>query len=230
MSTTQVSLANFNFVAPRSARKLYSTQMTTADSKALELVADFQLQVRPYERYVLNLCRKKIREFGKDITMADDLYQEVMLRAFKGFARFDGENIQGWLKMIVRNTSINLNQADDKHVTRQQVVEDLEGWQVAEGQSVTTRHIRSAEAEAFANMGSPELNAALGKIKPERRQVFLMHEIDGLKYSEIAEITGIKAVTVGTMINKAKIELRGYLRDLAISEGVLQIEANPTRK
>ena len=57
-----------------------------------------------------------------------------------------------------------------------------------------------------------------------------MHEIDGLKYSEIAEITGIKAVTVGTMINKAKIELRGYLRDLAISEGVLQIDANPTTK
>ncbi|SMO31820.1 RNA polymerase sigma factor [Solitalea koreensis] len=56
-----------------------------------------------------------------------------------------------------------------------------------------------------------KLNTALKNLPTERRKIFLMSNVEGLTYAEIAEINGISVNTVKTQIKKAYATLRTEL-------------------
>jgi RNA polymerase sigma-70 factor (ECF subfamily) len=47
------------------------------------------------------------------------------------------------------------------------------------------------------------LEAAIGKLKPRTREIFLAHRIDGLSYAQIAERTGLSVKGVEKQMSKA---------------------------
>ena len=54
------------------------------------------------------------------------------------------------------------------------------------------------------------VKAGLGKLSPRTREIFLMHRIDGMKYREIAEETGITVSAVEKHIAKAVLFLADW--------------------
>ncbi|MCO4294049.1 sigma-70 family RNA polymerase sigma factor [Solitalea sp. MAHUQ-68] len=61
-----------------------------------------------------------------------------------------------------------------------------------------------------------KLHAALKKLPPERCKIFLMSNVEGFSYAEIAEKNGISVNTVKTQIKKAYSTLRAELSVNAI--------------
>ena len=47
------------------------------------------------------------------------------------------------------------------------------------------------------------LEAAISKLKPKTREIFLAHRLDGLSYAEIAELTGLSVKGVEKQMSKA---------------------------
>lgn len=54
---------------------------------------------------------------------------------------------------------------------------------------------------------------ALDKIPSGCREVYEMHKVKGLKYKEIAELTGLPVRTIESRIARTVVLLRGYLKD-----------------
>lgn len=57
------------------------------------------------------------------------------------------------------------------------------------------------------------LNHALKSLSPEMREVVILHEIEGLKYKEIAQVLGIPIGTVQSRLHHAFINLRKALEN-----------------
>ena len=58
------------------------------------------------------------------------------------------------------------------------------------------------------------LELALSKVEPELRSIFVLREVEGLSYHEIAEALEIPEGTVGSRLNRARRELQKHLVDL----------------
>jgi len=58
------------------------------------------------------------------------------------------------------------------------------------------------------------LDQALARIDPELRSLFLLREVEGLSYAELAEAVAIPAGTIGSRLNRARRELKHHLSDL----------------
>ena len=58
------------------------------------------------------------------------------------------------------------------------------------------------------------LDRALARIDPELRSIFLLREVEGLSYHDIAETLQIPEGTVGSRLNRARRELREQLLEL----------------
>jgi RNA polymerase sigma-70 factor (ECF subfamily) len=58
------------------------------------------------------------------------------------------------------------------------------------------------------------LEQALSRIEPELRTIFLLREVEGLSYRDIAEALQIPEGTVGSRLNRARRELQQHLSEL----------------
>ena len=65
------------------------------------------------------------------------------------------------------------------------------------------RLLRMADARA--------LEDALRDLPPEYREVFLLREIEGLAYKEIAEVAGVPIGTVMSRLSRARARLRASI-------------------
>jgi RNA polymerase sigma-70 factor, ECF subfamily len=150
---------------------------------------------------------------------AEDLVQETFAKAFVAWEKFEqGTNLKAWLFRIMTNTHINLynKKAKDKAKT---ALDDLEDWQVGQGESVTSRSSRSAEIEAMENLPSLAIKNALDQIPEEFRMVVYYAVVEGLPYQEIADIMGTPVGTVMSRLHRGKKLLRTLLQDYAEQEG-----------
>ncbi len=61
--------------------------------------------------------------------------------------------------------------------------------------------------------------AALAKLPPERRQVFIDAAIDGKSYQQVADEQGVKIGTVMSRLNRARTQLKRELSSYALAHG-----------
>ena len=65
---------------------------------------DFKLMLKEHTPNLKSFAHK----FIKDFEVADDLYQDTMVKAIRYFAQFkEGTNMRAWLFTIMRNTFLN---------------------------------------------------------------------------------------------------------------------------
>jgi len=153
-----------------------------------ELVRRHQGKVRGL---LLRLCG--------DRTLADDLAQEVFLRAYRGLFGFEGRSSFGtWLYRISYNAYLN-------HSTR-----------VRKWSSLPSAY--DAETAAPDDALSPpradlrrDLEAAVATLPTRYRGVVVLYYLQDLSYPEIAEILDVPLGTVKTHLHRAKRLLRSKL-------------------
>ena len=185
-----------------------------------ERLASFNAAFLPYFDKIRAFCILKTgsKEQG------EDLAQEVIVKAFKGWDNFEdqGSGIMPWVNKIINNTYINQNIKEDRHVTNREGVRIQEDGAVDFGldRSEKVKTGLSAESAYLDKEGEEFINQAIEELGPAFSEVVRLNVVDGMSYKEIAEFTGINSSTVGTKIHRGREMLREKLAERAKDFGI----------
>ena len=168
---------------------------------------NFEQEALPHLDAAYNLARGLTRN-EQD---AEDVVQEAYLRAFRFFSGFRGGDARAWLMRIVRNTCYTW-----LHVNRP-----------LQGATEFDDNILPADSSApnpeevvFQNEDGALVRRALEKLPVNYREVLILHELEGMSYREIADITGMPAGTVMSSLSRARGRLRQILTGLMSGDSV----------
>src|SRR5437762_6392704 len=139
--------------------------------------------------------RRYARALTRDVTRADDLVQSCLARALaKQHLWQPGTDLRAWLFTILHNQHVN----DVRRSVREGVTVAVE-----EMAPVLTVH-----PGAMAALELRDLEAAIGKLAPEQRQVILLVGLEGMQYDEVALILGVPVGTVRSRLSRGRDQLR----------------------
>jgi RNA polymerase sigma-70 factor (ECF subfamily) len=131
---------------------------------------------------------------------ADDAVQDGFLSALQHLDSCSpAEKFRAWLLTIVRNRAFDL-----KRRGRVRSVDMLE-----EGTAQT--HEPSPLEMAERSELNDRLTAAIGTLTDTQREVLMMHDVEGWKHADIAELLGLAASTVRVHLLHARRRLRTQL-------------------
>ncbi|NOY28970.1 MAG: RNA polymerase sigma factor [Planctomycetes bacterium] len=154
-------------------------------------------QRRLYEASHQNVYRLVVRMVG--VQDAADVTQQVFLQTFRKIGQFSGRSQFGtWIYRVAVNESL-------QHL-RKSKRSKMQGLE----QEPTDRSPSGNE-----NVDDKELlEQALAQLEPGLRSTFLLREVEGFSYGDIAGALEIPEGTVGSRLNRARRELKQYLIEL----------------
>jgi RNA polymerase sigma factor (sigma-70 family) len=139
---------------------------------------------------------------------AEDIVQEACLRAFRAIDSFSGGSARAWVLTIVRRTAYSW--LSKNRVPTVVAVDDLtpreRTWAERGGDSDATNRA-TPETELIAKSDAARLEAAIAALPVEFRETFVLRDIQGLDYREIAEVTGTPLGTVMSRLARARRRL-----------------------
>ena len=167
-------------------------------------VPEFETALRPHLTAAHHLARWLTRTAAD----AEDALQNAVLRAFRSFDRQRPTNPRAWLLRIVRNCCYDLREQNEREPSTPALVED----DVAERAGEVVGLIPETPEARLSRMADGRaLEAALGELATEFREVFLLREVEGLSYKEIAEVAAVPIGTVMSRLSRARTQLRAIL-------------------
>ncbi len=143
---------------------------------------------------------------------ADDILQDVFQQLVTSFETIESiERVGAWLFQVARNKIIDRarrGRVDTVTVSSPVEGEDLQLIDILPDPATTRKypHLREVIFEA--------LEEALLELPDNQREVFVMHEFDGLSFNDIAARTGDGVNTLLARKRYAVIHLRDALNDL----------------
>ena len=171
--------------------------------------AAFERVYRAHLPRIFNLAR---RMAGPDA--ADELTQDVFVRAWQKLALFRGESsFTTWLHRLAVNVIIERFRT--LGTARQRFLADSEAvLEIAH--AVRTKHLDL----------SMDLQAAIEQLPHGARTVFVLHDVEGYKHEEIGNILGVSPGTSKSQLHRA----RQMLRVLLMKERRAPLKGCPTKK
>jgi RNA polymerase sigma-70 factor (ECF subfamily) len=155
------------------------------------------------ERYQARLLNFVYRTVG-DRERAEDLVQEVFVRVYRHLARFDrSKKFSTWIYTIASNLAKNelRNRSRNPLVYFQTMTS---GWE-DEDRPLEFEDTTARPDDAFDRRHLRELvDAAVRRLPSHHRQVFVLRELEGRSYEEIAEMTNCNLGTVKSRLNRAR--------------------------
>jgi RNA polymerase sigma-70 factor, ECF subfamily len=157
-------------------------------------MAAFEQLYRDHVGRVFAVC---MRLCG-DASLAEELAQEAFVRAWQKLGSFRGESaFSSWLYTLAVNTALTERRSRRRRTSRVVTTDDL---------------------SAFDKPGRPpgpehgfDLERALAQLPPGARAVLVLHDVEGYKHQEIAEMTGIAEGTSKAQLHRARRLLREAL-------------------
>lgn len=187
---------------------LESISGDTTDAEAIAAsVADPPRFGQVFDRHVDAIYGYLCRRVGR--TSAEDLTSETFACAFDGRERFFGEDALPWLYGIASNLIRHQLRAERRQ---------LAAYARAASQDARDQVDDEIEGRVDATAMVPALAEALRRLRPEERDVLLMHAWQGLSYRDIADALGIAIGTVGSRLTRA----RGSVREALHGWGLLR--------
>lgn len=139
---------------------------------------------------------------------AEDLSQEVWLRAYQALAGFRSDSsFYTWLRRITINAFLNHQRSSSFRQQKQTTIIEF-----IDSDSGTAFESRSASAETVYNKVLFEtVMSALAELTPTQRLMFLLRHYEGMSYDEIAAAMNCSSGTVKKGVSRAIAKLRAKL-------------------
>jgi len=148
--------------------------------------------------------------FAKDPDLALDLSQNVFIRAYRGIKSFRGKSsFSTWLYRIAMNTCIDYTRKRARSVDSLAVPEEVAEYAGAE--AITATLPREPGADAMSSELGEQIQKAVDLLPEYHKSVFILYEIEGLSYKEIADVVGCSFGTVMSRLHYARKKLRMML-------------------
>ena len=154
----------------------------------------FERLYRAHAARVHSLVRRML-----DADEADDLTQDVFVRAWQKLGTFRGEAAFGtWLHRLAVNVVLARRKTVGLERSR------YAGGDIALEQAAESRPAHRPEL-------SVDFEAALARLPDGARQVFVLHDVEGYRHEEIARMLGVVPGTSKSQLHHARMALRKYL-------------------
>ena len=161
--------------------------------------ARFEAEVLPYLDAAYRLARWLARSPGD----ADDVVQEAVLRAFRGFDSLRNSDAKAWLLTIVRNCHLTaLSQQQRRgHVPLPDENDARDGH-------VMTTTTTGPENASILQDEKNTLDRLIATLPEEQRTVLMLREIEEMDYREIAQVTNLPMGTVMSRLARSRAALK----------------------
>jgi RNA polymerase sigma-70 factor (ECF subfamily) len=136
---------------------------------------------------------------------ADDLTQEVYLRALPALARFRGDaSARTWLLQITRHVCADHVR---RRTRRRALLERV------------VQRTTAGDAVEAARTGELELDEAIESLADERREAFVLTQVAGLSYAEAAVVCEVPIGTIRSRVARARADLLTSLAGVKVDGG-----------
>jgi RNA polymerase sigma-70 factor (ECF subfamily) len=154
--------------------------------------AAFERLYRVHVARIHSLARRMVGE-----AEADEATQDVFVRAWEKLETFRGESTFGtWLHRVAINVLLGRRGRGARWAHRHAALEPVEP-------TVPGRRLQPELAMDF--------ESAIGRLPEGARQVFVLHDVEGFKHEEIAQMLGVTSGTSKAQLHRARMALRRYL-------------------
>ncbi|WP_439560422.1 sigma-70 family RNA polymerase sigma factor [Roseinatronobacter sp.] len=146
----------------------------------------------PRDEIVTHLpaLRAFARGLTGDVSAADDLVQETVLKAWSKFAQYnEGTNLRAWLFTILRNTYLSKRRKQSR--------------EVSDGEGVFAARMAS-KPDHDGRLALQELNAAMKLLPLEQREALILVGAMGFSIEEAAETCNCAPGTIKSRANRAR--------------------------
>lgn len=152
-----------------------------------------------------------LRRFGLDAGDADEVAQEVFLRAWRGLARFEERaQFSTWLYRIAFNEA--QRRLARRTLPRAQSASDASVGDTPDPVAALPEPAESGpEARALAGEFERQLDAALDELPPEWRAAVVLRDVEGLSTHDAAEIAGVGEAAFKSRLHRGRMQLRALL-------------------
>ncbi len=156
----------------------------------------FKALTLPHLDVLLGLARRRM----SDTALAEDLVQDTYLRAWEAFDGLVGEaQVRGWLVRILQRVTSDHYRA---HLRRHTLlpVTRLED----EHNEILVSHEEGPLEALISRCSDERVEHALGQLPREFAESLELHDIEGFKYREVAEIMDVPLGTVMSRIARGR--------------------------
>lgn len=159
------------------------------------------------------------RYLGAGSGEAEDLAQEVFIRAFTHIRQFRGDSSLGtWLYRIAANVCLDFMRRSRRECGRVFREESAAIGQHGLGDFAMPDGRAGPEQLAEQSELQARIRGAMEALSPKHRLVLVLHDMEGLTYEEVSEITRCNVGTVKSRLFYARQEMRRRLM-LYIQDG-----------
>ena len=156
-----------------------------------------------------------LRRFGLDASEADEVSQEVFVRAWRGLARFEERaQFSTWLYRIA------FNEAQRRLSRRPPRRSDPNPDRDDSIVSVPESPGLGPEAQTLNREFERTLDDALDQLPADWRAAVVLRDIEGLSTQEAADIVGVRQAAFKSRLHRGRMQLRALLEPyLKLEEG-----------
>ncbi len=157
----------------------------------------FERLYRAHVNRVFTLCT---RMCGSRVR-GEELTQDVFVRAWEKLPQFRGESaFSTWIHRVAVN--IVLTDRKNEGRNRKRVLQD-------EPESGEAPVERVGTTPRYGDR--MDISAAMSKLPPGAKQIFVLHDVEGYKHEEIAQMCGITAGGSKAQLHRARLLMREAL-------------------
>lgn len=158
----------------------------------------FEEMVRLYQHRIFGVA---LRMLGNGAE-AEEVAQEVFIRAHRGLAGFRGESkLSTWLYAIASRLCLDRLGAGERRLARR---DEAALGRLPQGGDDPSTDLERSELDAA-------LRRAIEELPEERRIVVVLRDLEGLAYEDIAAALGLQPGTVRSRLHRARMDLKAKL-------------------
>ncbi len=177
----------------------------------------FAMIIERYQRLVFSI----IYHYMGNRDEVEDLAQEVFLKVFRSLGTFDNErSMKSWVSRITANTC--LDEMRKAHRRRTSLFSDLA---LADGERIEHFFTQFNQPHQLTEIEVEELfgllEKVMGHLNKKDKMAFVLRELDGLEYPEIAEVLETTELAARIRVSRAKKRLHEELHRILYSQGNL---------
>jgi RNA polymerase sigma-70 factor (ECF subfamily) len=167
----------------------------------------FDLLVLKYQHRVMAL----VRRYVKDATEAEDVTQEVFLKAYRAIDSFRGDSaFYTWLYRIAVNAAKNALDVRKRKPGSDLDIDEIEDFGFADNLRLDENPESLLATEDMRRI----VEETLASLPDDLKRALMLREFDGLSYEEIAQVMACPIGTVRSRIFRARETIDQAIRPL----------------
>ena len=148
----------------------------------------------------------------KDRDEAEDVTQEVFIKIWKNVNSFNILAAKSWIMKTTHNLCIDYLRRRKINLLRNESIDDEYGLEIPNYNDSDPQFI------THLNMMTEKVKEAIKSLPETLKSVFVLYEIEGMKYREISKMLDIPINTVKVYLLRARKKLQEALKYYEVNE------------